>query len=113
VSVIMREVSVGAGASDPNLLSGSSFEFVRGNVFISAGVVAAATGTFITIYSGADLVLEESPPFVIAAAGSFPVIPDHMYFNDVATLADRIVISARNPTGGAVVHRPLVQITGL
>lgn len=113
MSVIMREVSVGAGAQDPNLLAGSTFEFVRGNVFVSAGVVAAATGTFITIVSGSDIVLEESPPFVIAAAGSFPIIPDHMYFNDVATLADRLVIAARNPTGGAVVHRPLVQVTAL
>ena len=113
MAVIMREVSVAAGATDPNLLAGSTFEFVRGNVFISAGVVAAATGTFVTFLSGADIVLEESPPVVVAAAGTFPIIPDQMYFNDVATLADRIVISARNPTGGAVVHRPLVQITGL
>lgn len=111
--VIMREVSVGAGALDPNLLAGSTFEFVRGNVFVSAGVVAAATGTFVTILSGSDIVLEESPPVVKAAAGSFPIIPDEMYFNDVATLADRLVIQARNPTGGAVVHRPLVQITNL
>lgn len=111
--LIMREVSVGAGATDPNLLAGSTFEFVRGNVFISAGCVAAATGTFIQFLSGADIVLEESPPFVIAAAGSFPIIPDHMYFNDVATIADRIVMSARNPTGGAVVHRPLLQLTNL
>jgi len=113
VPVIMREVSVGAGALDPNLLSGSTFEFVRGNVFISAGVIAAATGSFVTFLSGSDIVLEESPPPVRAAAGSFPIIPDEMYFNDVATLADRIVIAARNPTGGAIVHRPLVQITGL
>lgn len=111
--VIQREVSVGAGATDPNLLAGSTFEFVRGNIFMSAGCVAAATGTFITFISGADIVLEESPPAVIAAAGSFPTIPDQMFYNDFATLADRIVLSARNPTGGAVVHRPLVQITQL
>lgn len=113
MAVIMREILVGAGLTDPNLLSGSTFEFIRGNVFISAGCVASATGTFIQMLSGTDIVLEESPPVVKAAAGSFPVIPDEMYFNDVASLADRLVISARNPTGGAVTHRPLVQITGL
>lgn len=108
--VIAREVSVAAGATDPNLLTGSTFEFMRNNVFLSIGVSAAATGTFITIISGSDVVLEESPPPVLTR---YPVIPDEMYFNDVATLADRLVISARNPTGGAVVHRPLVQITNL
>ena len=108
--VIMREVSVAAGASNPNLLTGSTFEFMRGNVYLSIGITAAATGTFITIISGSDIVLEESAPNVLTR---YPVIPDEMYFNDVATLADRLVISARNPTGGAVIHRLIVQVTNL
>lgn len=108
--LIMREVSVAAGALDPNLLTGSTFELQRGNVFLSIGVTAAVLGSFVTILSGSDIVLEESPPFVSA---TFPIIPDQMYANDVATLADRLVISARNPTAGAIVHRPLVQVTNL
>lgn len=108
--VIMREVSVGIGVTDPNLLAGSTFEFMRGNVFLSIGVSAAATGTFITIVSGSDIVVEESAPPVLAR---YPVIPDEMYFNDVATLADRLVIAARNPTAGAIVHRVIVQVTNL
>lgn len=109
--VIQRAVSVAAGGADPNLLTGSTFELQRGNVYLSVGCTAAATGTFITILSGSDLVLEESPPFV--DANNWPIIPDQMYYNDVATIADRLVIAARNPTGAAVVHRPLVQITNL
>ena len=108
--VVMREVSVAAGATNPNLLTGSTFELMRGNVYLSIGVTAAATGTFVTIYSGSDLILEESAPNVLTR---YPVIPDEMYFNDFATLADRLVIAVRNPTGGAVVHRALVQITNL
>jgi hypothetical protein len=108
--VIAREVSIAAGAANPNLLSGSSFEFMRQNVYLSIGVTAAATGTFVSIFSGSDLILEESAPPVLTR---YPVIPDEMYFNDVATLADRLVIAGRNPTGGAVVHRALVQITNL
>jgi len=108
--VIMREVSVAAGATNPNLLAGSTFEIMRGNVFLSIGVTAAATGTFITIYSGSDLVVEESPPHILTR---YPIIPDEMVFSDVASVVDRIVIAARNPTGGAVIHRVLVQITNL
>ena len=108
--VIMREVSVGIGATDPNLIAGSTFELMRGNVFLSIGVTAAAAGTFITIYSGSDLILEESPPNVLTR---YPIIPDEMYFSDFATVVDRLVISARNPTAGAVIHRVLVQITNL
>lgn len=107
---IQREVSVAAGATNANLLAGSVFEFARANVLIVAGVTAAATGTFCTINSGSDVVLEESPPIVKTV---FPVIPDDMYYTDVATVGDRIVIAARNPTGGAVIHRALVQITNI
>jgi hypothetical protein len=56
-------------------------------------------------------VLEESPVFVSAA--DWPIIPDQMFFNDVATIADRLVLAARNPTGGNLTFRPLVQITNL
>ena len=40
--VIMREVSVPLGTSNPNLLTGSPYELARGNVFFSIGVTAAA-----------------------------------------------------------------------
>ena len=106
--VMQREVSVGIGLTDPNLLAGSVFEFARGNVLLSAGVTAAATGSFVTINSGSDVVLEESAPVV---GTLFPIIPDQMYYTDVATIGDRIIIAARNPTGGAIIHRALVQIT--
>lgn len=108
--VMQREVSVGAGATDPNLLTGSVFEFARGNVLMALGVTAAATGSFVTINSGSDVVLEESPPVV---ATRFPIIPDEMYYADVATQGDRIIIAARNPTAGAIIHRALVQITNV
>lgn len=106
--VMQREVSVGIGLTDPNLLAGSVFEFARGNILISAGVTAAAAGTFVTLNSGSDVVMEESPPVV---AARFPIIPDEMYYTDVATAGDRIIVAARNPTGGAIIHRALVQIT--
>lgn len=108
--VIAREVSVAAGASNPNLLTGSPYEISRGAVYASIGVTAAATGSFCQIFSGSDLVAEEFAPPVLTR---YPVIPDEMYFADWAALADRIVITARNPTGGAIVHRALVQITGV
>lgn len=108
--VIQKEISVGAGATVENALSGSAFEFLRRNAIVSIGCTAAATGTFITIQSGADIVLEESPA---AVATVFPTIPDNMYYNDVGVMGDRLVVRLRNPTGGAVVMRVLVQVTDL
>lgn len=110
MSVIQKEVSVAAGATVENVLSGSAFEFLRRNAIVSIGVTAAATGTFTTIQSGGDIVMEESPTAVLT---TYPVIPDNMYYNDVGVAGDRLVVRLRNPTGGAVTMRTIVQITDL
>lgn len=108
--VIMREVSVAAGAVNENILAGSAFEFARQNSLVSIGIHQSATGGFATINSGADVVAEEfSPPI----ATVYPVIPDNMYFSDVAAAGDRLVIRYRNPTGGALIVRAVCQVTPL
>lgn len=108
--VIQREVSIAANATDDNLISGSAFEFARGNVLVSIGVTQAATGLQVTINSGSDVIAEEFAPAILTR---FPVIPDEMYYNDVAVQGDRLVIRVRNTTGGALVVRCIVQVTNL
>lgn len=104
---IQKEVSVASGAVNENLLSGSAFEYMRGPGIVSAAVVAAATGSFLTINSGPDIVLEESAPMVLT---TMPIIPDHFYYNWGAAGGDRLVLRVRNPTGGAIIHRAIVNV---
>lgn len=104
------EVSVGAGTTNSNLFSGSAFEYSRGRQAMSAGVVASATGGFVTLQSGADVILEESPPMVL---GTMPIVPDHMYYNDVMEMFDRLRLQARNPSGGAITFRAIALLTPL
>jgi hypothetical protein len=108
--VIQREVSVAAGAVNDNLLSGSAFEFARQNSLVSMGVVQSATGGFVTIQSGSDIVAEEFAPQIKT---SFPIIPDEFFYSDVAAAGDRLVVRARNPTGGALIFRIIAQVTPL
>ena len=107
---IQVETSVGAGATNTNIIAGSAFEYARGRQALSLGVTAAATGTFVTIQSGADVILEESPPYV---ATVFPIVPDQMFYNDIMEMFDRLRIQCRNPTGGAVIHRAIALLTPL
>ncbi len=106
--VIQKELSVAAGASVDNLLSGSAFEFIRRPSYVSIGLTTSATGAFATIQSGADIVAEEFTP---AVQTRFPIVPDEFYYNDYAAPGDRLVIRLRNPTGGAIVFRTITQIT--
>jgi len=108
--VIQFETSVAAGGSNTNFLNGSNYEFARSNQIVSMGFVASATGSFITIQSGSDTVLEESPPMVL---GTMPIVPDHMFYNDVMAQGDRLKMAGRNPTGGAIVFRGIAQMNPL
>lgn len=108
--VIMKESVVAAGAVNENILAGSAFEFARQNSLVSIGLNQSATGGFATIQSGSDIVAEEFPPPI---ATVYPIIPDGMYFSDVAAAGDRIVVRYRNPTGGPLTVRCVCQVTPL
>jgi hypothetical protein len=106
--VIQRSESVAAGATVQNTIAGSAYEFARSRQVVSIGVTQSATGMFVAIQSGSDIVSEEFEPFILTTP---PIIPDHMYYNDVMEIGDRLVIRVRNPTGGALTIRTLVQIS--
>lgn len=105
-NVIMREISIAANAVLENFWTGSAFEYLRAPALISQGFCAAATGLVLTLQSGAQVVLEESPIFV---ATRFPIQPDEMFFNFRGEAGDRIVARLRNSTGGAIVARGICQ----
>jgi len=72
------------------------------------GVTAAATGTFCTIQSGADVILEESATYI---ATQFPIVPDQMFYNDVMEMFDRLRVQIRNTTGAAIITRAMCLLT--
>lgn len=106
--VIQKEISIAGNAVNDNILSGSSFEFLRSNSVVSIGLTGSATGLVANIQSGADIILEESPLLVKA---TMPIIPDDMYYNDVGVGGDRLVVRVRNTTGGALTVRAIAQVT--
>ena len=108
--VIQKEILIAANTVNDNILSGSSFEFLRGNSVVSCGLTGSATGLVANIQSGADIILEESPLLVKA---SMPIVPDDMYYNDVGVGGDRLVVRVRNTTAGALTVRAIVQVTQL
>jgi hypothetical protein len=107
---IQAEVTVALNSTNANLFTGSAFEYSRGRQLLSLGVTAAATGTFCTIQSGADIVLEESATFIKTA---FPIVPDEMYYNDIMEPMDRLRVQIRNTTGAGIVCRAIALLTPL
>jgi len=110
MSVIQNKVSVAAGATNANLVTGSAFEFARTRQIVSVGCLIDVTGGLLTFQSGSEVILEESP-MQIDATGRYPIIPDEMYYTDAMEANDRLVLRARNTAGGAVVFAFCVQIS--
>jgi len=55
------------------------------------------------VTSGSDVLLEEgSLCDIVRIANQGPIFPDDFILEDVAMAMDRLKISARNPTGGAI-----------
>lgn len=107
---IQAEVALLTATANANIFSGSAFEFSRGRNLLSLGITQSATGLKATIQSGSDVILEESDPFVL---GTLPIVPDHMFYNDVMENGDRLRVAVRNPTGGTLTVRSLALLTQL
>ncbi len=104
---IFVETALLTATANNNIYSGSAFEFSRGRNVVSIGIVQSATGMFATLQAGSDIIVEE---FSLPIKTTYPIIPDEMYFTDVMENGDRLVGRVRNPTGGTLTVRSVVQM---
>lgn len=108
---IQGVTNLAAGASNPNVLAGSAFEFARVPSIVRFYVVGNAAGEQrVSISSGTDILLEESS---VSRAARMPVIPDDLTVEDVAAAGDRLKLAIRNTGVGAVDTFWAVDITPL
>lgn len=105
---ILRETVFAAAGSNPNVFTGSAFEYIRQNAVLSLSIVQSVAANFATLNVGSDVVAEEHPPFVLTTYG---IIPDHFYYQDVAAAMDRLVMAVRATV--AVTFRSVALITGI
>jgi len=88
-----------AGATNINVLAGSVYEYLPYNARLEFGIVGDAAGEQrVTILSGSDTILEESP---VSRQARFPVYPDDFGLVDVAAAGERLVVRVRNTGVGA------------
>jgi len=100
---IIRTPSVAANDVDENIFSGSAFEYARTRTICSLGLVQAATGLFITIQAGGNVIAEEFEPPIEETA--YPQTNEDFYFQFAMAAGDRLVVRVRNSTAGAIVVR--------
>ena len=107
---IQGSVSIAAGATNTNVLAGSVFEYLPYNAQVEIGLQGSATGLQVTVTSGSDVLMEESPP---GLQNRMPLYPDDYLVPDVAGGGERLVIKARNTSGGALTLFYAVRVAPL
>lgn len=102
---LMRTTVFGGAGANANINQGSIFETARRRWVLSLGIVQSVTANFAGINVGPDVVAEEHEPFVL---GTYPIVPDHFYYTDVADPGDKVVMFVRATV--AVTYRSVVII---
>jgi hypothetical protein len=124
MAIINQKVSIAATSTNPNIFSGSAFEFPPRHSKIDFGIVAEPTaggadpGLTCRIQFGSQIIAESmaipvGSPSAGTAQVKAPVIPDELVVRDVAIGGSRLVCAVTNPSGAAVNVRFLVNITPL
>jgi hypothetical protein len=102
---LMRTTVFGAAGANANVNAGSIFETARRRWVLSMGIVQSVTANFAGINVGPDVVSEEHEPMVLT---TYPIVPDHFYYTDIAEIGDKVVMFVRATV--AVTYRSCVII---
>ena len=86
--------STAGGLTTPNVLAGSLYEFAPYDAFVEFGLTAEAAGeSRVTVSTGQQVVMEESP---VSRLARIPVYPDDYTISDMVAMGERIIIKHRN-----------------
>jgi len=90
-------VSVGANSVSSNVLAGQLYEFVPAGTRVTLSATGSATGLRTTLICSVPLVNDQA----IGLQNRFPLIPDDIVSSEIVP-GGRLVLTARNTTGGAL-----------
>ena len=106
--VTMTDVrSVAANTQADNVISGKVHEFVTRPSVIRISAAASAAGSRMTVLAGGRSLCQDQE---LSAANRFPILPDDIVTEGGAAPGDRIVVSVRNTTAGAITVNTKVDV---
>lgn len=102
--------SVAAGATVENVLAGKLHEFCDRPSAVVFAITASAVGLRASFLVGGMAIVQDQE---VSAANRFPLLPDDVLADSGGLKGDRITVSLRNPTGGAITANTKVTVSGV
>ena len=98
--LVQRSTSVALSSVNDNLLAGSQWEYMPYAARLSFGLNGDANGADlrVDIYTGQDVILEDTPMNV---QNRIPVSPDDFLLHDFVAPGERVKIRVRNTSAAA------------
>jgi len=96
---MQNSVSVAANAVSPNQLAGEQFEFIARPSLVRLYNTGSAIGLLVTMLIGGRTIVNDQ---AISTANRFPITPDDFMAEGGAVTGERILLTFRNSTGGAL-----------
>lgn len=100
MGVMQGSTSVAANAKSANVLAGLMEEFVSVPSIVRLYCTGSATGLNASLIAGGAVMVDDQ---AISLQNRFPLVPDDFLYEFGATgPSDRLILSFRNTTGGAL-----------
>jgi len=99
--------SVGANATVVNAMVGKNFEYLQGPSRVRFYGTASAVGLNMTLQIGARTFMQDQE---VSANNRMPIVPDDYLVDGAGVAGQRVTVSYRNTTGGAITAFTRVEI---
>jgi len=105
----VQSLSVAGNAVSANVLSGFSDEYLRADAMIALFARSAVIGINVTLKIGERLAIDDQP--INALAGTIVDLQTDGVADEPGGAGEKISLTFRNTTGGAVVVQAMLKIT--
>lgn len=99
--------SVAANTVVENVLAGKLHEFLPGRSIVRIMAAGSAAGLRVSALIGGESVVQDQE---ISAANRFPIFPDDIVTEAAGLPGDRLTVSVRNTTAGALTSNITVDV---
>jgi hypothetical protein len=106
--LIQTSTSVLTAVVNDNVIAGNQFEFAPFRSIVQIGLNQSATGFEIDVLCGSRAIVTRLIPLIKTTS---PIIPDDFIVTFGALQGERIIIRARNTSGGTLVLLTTVRFT--
>jgi len=105
--IISDSISVAANSRSTNVLAGQQFEFLPARASVQLRAASAATGIRADMNLGGEQLAVDT---LVPPTNRFPIAPDDTMLTTTGVKGERLFLTFRNTTAGAIVVQYVVEI---